>query len=99
MSVIWEVDATDVIDFLNEKTKTYPVLLDIFKGLCWRLQRSDESYYNNKHKVYMIKSNGCYGLFMILAVRCDNENKIKKIVAMIIEDKRKNIVMIYPYKK
>ncbi len=100
MSIIWEIDITNVIDFLNEKKKIYPVLSDIFKGLCWRLQRSEEIYYNDKHKVYMIKSNGGYshGLFMTLAVKVDDNNKIKKIAAMIIEDKKNGIVMIHPSK-
>ena len=83
-----EIDTRDIYSFLEEKNKVYPQLNDIFNALCWRMYRSEETYYNDKLDVYIIKSDGFNSnIFVSLVIKYDKIKNIKKIICMMIENK------------
>ena len=83
-----EIDTRDIDSFLEEKNKVYPQLNDIFNALCWRMYRSEETYYNDKLDIYIIKSDGFNSnIFVSLVIKYDKIKNIKKIICMMIENK------------
>lgn len=83
-----EIDTRDIDSFLEDKNKVYPQLNDIFNALCWRMYRSEETYYNDKLDVYIIKSDGFNSnIFVSLVIKYDRIKNIKKIICMMIENK------------
>lgn len=83
-----EIDTRDIDNFLEEKKKVYSELNDIFNALCWRMYRSEETYYNEKLDVYIIKSDGFNSnIFVSLVIKYDKISDIKKIICIMIENK------------
>lgn len=92
------VDATKIDSFLENHKILYPSLIDIVNGLSWRIMKGEKCYYNEKQKVYMIKSSGeGTNIYVTLAFKiADN---IYVIEGILVREKYSNKILTYPPEK
>lgn len=83
-----EIDISDVDNFIETNKIIYPELENILNALFWRMCKSKENYYNERFKVYIIKSDGSNAnIFVSLVIKYLYDINVKKVVCIMIEEK------------